>query len=235
MLMKIKKILNKLGYDMKKYHPIYETTIKPLNIKTIIDIGANDGHFAKEMRERFPDAFIYSFEPLQDCYKTLVSTMLGDANFKACNVALGEKKEIVDMQKSSFHPSSSILTMTNLHKSLYPKSKDISIEKIKIERLDKIFENEECRKKTMIKIDVQGFENKVILGGKETIKKAAVAIIETSFVSLYEGQPLFGDIFEAMRDLGFSYYGDLGRHFSKLSGKLIYEDSLFIKNELISS
>lgn len=234
MLMKIKKILNKFGYDIKKYHPIYETTIKPLGIKTIIDIGANEGCFAKEMRRMFPDAFIYSFEPLQDCHKTLVSTMSGDTNFKAYNVALGEEKGVVDMQKSSFHPSSSMLTMTNLHKSLYPKSKDISIEKIKIERMDKIFGSEEYKEKIMIKIDVQGFEDKVISGGKETIKKAAVAIIETSFVALYENQPLFSDINQLMQNLGFSYYGDLHKHYSGITGKLIYEDSIFINKGKIS-
>ena len=55
MLMKVKKLLNKFGFDIKRYHPLYDTTIKPLGIKTIIDIGANVGMFSKEMRERFPD------------------------------------------------------------------------------------------------------------------------------------------------------------------------------------
>ena len=232
--MKIKKMLNKLGYDVKKYHPIYKTTIKPLGIKTIIDIGANEGCFAKEMRKRFPDAFIYSFEPLRDCYKTLISTMSGDTNFKAYNAALGEKKEVIKMQRSSFHPSSSILTMTNLHKTLYPKSKNTSIEKIKTHRLDEIFKNEEYKNNIMIKIDVQGFEDKVILGGKETFKKAIVAIIETSFVPLYKNQPLFNDINQLMQNLGFSYYGDLHKHYSPTSGKLIYEDSIFINKHKIS-
>lgn len=230
--MKIKKLLNKLGYDIKKYHPIFETTIKPLGIKTIIDVGANDGLFAKEMRKNFPDAFIYCFEPLKDCYETLLSTMSDDKNFKPFNTALGEESGIVEIQKSSFHPSSSILTMANLHKTLYPKSKDISIEKIKIERLDKIIENEKLNQELLIKIDVQGFEDKVILGGGNTIKKAAIVIIETSFVTLYENQPLFNDINKLMDNLGFSYYGDLQRHYSKITGKLIYEDSIFINNKI---
>ncbi len=235
MLMIIKKILNRFGYDVKKYHPIYETTIKPLGIKTIIDIGANEGHFAKEMRKKFPDAFIYSFEPLSDCFKKLERSMAGDTKFKAFNTALGETKEQAIIQKSSFHPSSSLLKMAELHKKLYPKSKDMTPETIQVDRLDNMLAVMLMDRNILIKMDVQGFEDKVILGGKETIKKAAVAIIETSFVPLYENQPLFSDINQLMQDLGFSYYGDLHKHYSQITGKLIYEDSIFMNKKLFSA
>ncbi|MFN8465859.1 MAG: FkbM family methyltransferase [Caldilineaceae bacterium] len=46
----------------------------------------------------------------------------------------------------------------------------------------------------MVKIDVQGFEDKVLLGGELTIRHASMLIIETSFQVLYEGQALFGDV-----------------------------------------
>jgi hypothetical protein len=80
----------------------------------------------------------------------------------------------------------------------------------------------------------KGFEDKVINGGRKTIGKAAVVIVETSFVPLYEKQPLFADIHDLMKNLGFSYYGDAARHYSKDTNKLIYEDSIFIKKDKIS-
>lgn len=234
MLMKIKKLLNKLGFDIRRYHPLYDTTIKPLGIKTVIDIGANTGMFSKEMRKRFPDAQIYAFEPLSDCYKTLVSKMSSDNKFKAWNIALGDSNGQAEIKRSSFHPSSSILQMASLHKKLYPKSKGLKTESIEIKRLDDINELA-LEKNILIKIDVQGFEDKVIKGGKKTIERASVIIIETSFVTLYENQPLFDDIYNMLIGLGFSYYGDVGRHYSRFSDKLIYEDSVFLKKKLLTS
>jgi FkbM family methyltransferase len=234
MLMKIKRFLNKFGFDIKRYHPLYETTLKPLEIRTIIDIGANTGMFSREMRNKFPDAQIYAFEPLPDCYEALISKMKSDKKFKSWNVALGDANDQAKIEKSSFHPSSSLLKMTELHKRLYPKSKDSRIETIEVKRLDDI-RDLRLEKNILIKMDVQGFEDKVIAGGKKTIKEAAAIIIETSFVTLYENQPLFNDIYITLTNLGFSYYGDAGRHYSRLSGKLIYEDSVFLKKDLIAT
>src|SRR3989344_8752169 len=233
MLMKIKRLLNKLGFDIKRYHPLYDTTINPLGIKTVIDIGANVGMFSREMRGRFPDVRIYAFEPLSSCYQELVMRMGSDNRFRAWNVALGDSEGKTEIQKSSFHPSSSLLQMTSLHKKLYPRSKDVETESIEVKRLDDI-DNLILEKNILIKMDVQGFEDKVIAGGKKTIEKAAVIIVENSFIALYENQPLFDDIYKLLTSLGFSYYGDAGRHYSRFSGKLIYEDSVFIKKDLIT-
>jgi FkbM family methyltransferase len=155
--MNIKKMLNKWGYDVKNYRPVYETTIKPLGIKTIIDIGANVGLYSAEMRQKFPEAMIYAFEPLEDCFEKVEDRMKGDAHFKAWHTALGDTAGSTEIQRSSFHPSSSLLTMAPLHKRLYPKSQDSVTEKIEIKRLDDILRNEKLEKNILVKIDVQGF------------------------------------------------------------------------------
>lgn len=232
--MGLKKVFNRFGFDIKKYHPVYETTIMPLDIRTIVDIGANIGVYAREMRQRFPDAQIFAFEPLSDCYRAIEKRFEGDAKFKGWNVALGEKDEETTIKRSSFHPSSSLLPMSDLHRKLYPKSGGSISEIIQVRRLDDILRAENLEKNILIKMDVQGFEDRVMRGGEETIRNAAALVIETSFVPLYAGQPLFGDIHRIAEQLGLAYYGDLGRHWSRESGKLIYEDSLFIKKNLIS-
>ena len=235
-ILSVKKILNKLGYNLVYYRSPMETTIIPLDIKTIIDIGANTGDYAKEMRKLFPQSTIYSFEPLSSCFEALNLTMANDKNFKSYNTALGNEKGTTAINKSSFHPSSSILTMSDIHKHLYPKSKDSQQETISITTLDDILEREPLKKNVLIKMDVQGFEDKVIVGGQTIIDQASVVIIETSFVSLYQNQPLFEDIYALMMDLGFMYYGDLHRHYSKTTNRLIYEDSIFIKKaDLLST
>jgi len=55
----------------------------------------------------------------------------------------------------------------------------------------------------MLKIDVQGAELSVFKGGRERLSRAVVVHTEVCFLSLYKGQPLFGEIDIELRGLGF--------------------------------
>ena len=80
----------------------------------------------------------------------------------------------------------------------------------------------------LVKIDVQGFEDRVLRGGERTIREAKAIIIETSFVPLYEGQPLFSDIRRQLTGWGFVYAGSVGQIRSRTTGEVLQEDSLFL-------
>lgn len=224
--MLIKKFLRQLGFDVVRHRSYYDFVLRKRGIKTVIDIGANIGLFSKEMRGMFPAATIYAFEPLADCFAKLQKNMAGDQRFVARQLALGETSGSAIIQHSSFAPSSSLLPMSELHKKIYPKSSKHTEETIVMARLDDALKDQVLESPVFIKMDVQGFEDKVIAGGHETIAKADIVQIETSFVALYEGQPLFGDILDQMRALGFAYQGEAARHYDQ-HGKLIYQDSIF--------
>ena len=228
--MYLKHLLRKTGFDMRRYHSLYDTLLRHHSITTVLDIGANDGEWSAEMRRLLPQAQVYAFEPLADHHEGLISRFKNDRHFQSFNVALGEKDGEAEIERSSFHPSSSLLPMAALHKELYPKSKETHKEKILIRRLDSIAQELTLTPNILVKMDVQGFEDKVIAGGKETLGKATIVIAETSFVELYKNQPLFGDIHDALRNIGFSYHGNCGEHYSPKTGERIYEDSVFVKN-----
>jgi FkbM family methyltransferase len=230
MLLAIKKLLRRFGYDVRYYHPFWETVVTPLGITTVLDIGANNGEFSKEIFAHLPHAQVYAFEPLGDCYKTLQHTFAGNPNFHSYNVALSNAAGESTIHRSSFHPSSSMRTMAALHKTLYPKTAGAMEEKVTTARLDDIAKDIQVDGNLMIKIDVQGFEDTVIAGGTETFKRASLVLIETAFVELYEGQPLFGDIHDQLRTLGFSYRGAAAEHRNPKTGELLYQDSIFVRN-----
>lgn len=226
-----KKLVNRFGYDIKKYHSFYDEILVPLRIKTIIDIGANNGAYAVEMRKKFPEAEILSFEPLKTCFNNLNEKMAGDNNFKSWNLGLGDKPELTTINKSSFDQSSSFLPMSETHKKIYPKSKSSTQEQIEIQRLDDVLKDKKNQSPTFIKIDVQGFEDKVIKGGIDTLKNSDIAVIETSFVELYLNQPLFDEICILMSSIGYRYYGDIHKHYEPKSKHLLYQDSIFINTK----
>src|SRR3989344_7135139 len=166
----LRKSLRKIGLDLHKYRPIPDKfgQLKDLNINTILDIGANVGQFATEIRSKLPNAQIYSFEPLNECFEALETSFGADPKFKAFNYALGEAEVEIAMHKSAYSPSSSILAMSQTHKTLFPHTKEHTEEKIKIKKLDDVARDLNLEKEILIKVDVQGFEDRVIAGGENT-------------------------------------------------------------------
>ena len=200
-----------------------------MQIKTVFDIGANTGQFAETIYKLLPDAMIYSFEPLPDCYEELVASFAGKQRFKGFNLALGNETGKIKMNRNDFSPSSSLLPMAELHKKSFPFTQKELVQEVSIARLDDVGSNLELRKPILIKLDVQGFEDKVIAGGMSIIERADILLIELSMEQLYENQPLFEDIYQTLVKLGFKYRGNYDQLYSPLNGKILQIDGIFIK------
>lgn len=227
----LRKWIQKTGFDIHRFRPGAQKmdVLRHLGINTVLDIGANKGQFASEIRSILPQATIHSFEPLKDCFKVLENKFTHDHHFYAYNYALGDTDTAVSMHKNDYTPSSSILEMSDNHKTLFPHTTQSSLEMISIKKLDDIAPTLHLEKNILIKIDVQGFEDKVISGGINTFTQCDAILIENSFVTLYENQPLFSDIYKTLTSLGFEYRGALQEKINREDGSIISEDSLFIK------
>ncbi len=236
----VKKILEAAGYELRrininhKFEPEREDRfkwIRNLNIRTVLDVGANTGQFADEIHTILPDAAIYSFEPLRDCYDLLVEKMSHVPKFRAFDFALGSEASEVEIHRSEFRPSSSILRMGELHKRVFPFTSKDALEKIAVKRLDDVTRELDLTENILIKIDVQGFEDRVIAGGLKTIQMAKLLIVETSFQSLYDDQPLFDTIYETLKGMGLAYHGNFTQLLNPIDGSVLQADGIFIKSK----
>lgn len=165
--------------------------IRSTQLKTdyLVDVGAHRGNFAREM---FSQLNLYEgilFEPNPILFRQSIQELI-DSNTKigACEIGIGAKKG-----KSKLHIaandglSSSLLQMLDLHKDLAPESEYIIDHAVNIDSLDNVVSPDWSN--ILLKIDVQGFELKVLEGASETLKRTNVIVIETSFDDLYEGAP----------------------------------------------
>lgn len=227
----IKKTINFFGLDIKRYvkRPKPLDFIKHFEIQTILDIGANTGQFAKEARLVTKDAQIYSFEPLPQCYADVNKLFDGDNKFKSFNFALGDLEEEKTIHQNEYTPSSSILDLGNVHKQKFPYATKTFDLKIKIKKLDEIYKTLRIEPNLLVKIDVQGYEDKVINGGMETLSSAKAILIENSFIELYSGQPTFDKIYRKLNELGFQYSGSIQQKIDRKTSLVISQDSLFVK------
>ena len=198
------------------------------NYDVIIDIGANIGQFSQGFLERNPELIIHAFEPIPEAFQILQKTLGHYKGVDIYNLALGNKSGDFQFHLSSHLTSSSVLPMASLHKTAFPKSKEQKDINVRMERLDNILESKMVEgKKTLCKIDVQGYEYEVIQGGKKVLAYCDLIICEMSFKELYKKQRLFDDVYRELRDMGFIYIGNLSQIFNSIDGSVLQANAIF--------
>jgi len=196
-----------------------------LDVGVVVDGGANQGQWLAYARQIWPEARYVCFEPQGEC----ASMIPKDGNVTVVESALGDRIGLVKFNRSSFNQSSSILKMGVLHKEAFPFSAGESSVEVPVTTLDQWCE-ENGVWGDVVKLDLQGYELQALMHMPRSLMKAKVLCVETSYVELYEAQPLFGDIHDYLGQLGYRYAGciepPLG---SPLDGRPLEEDSWWVK------
>ena len=117
--------------------------------------------------------------------------------------------------------------MDDLHREEFPHTTNVIEETIQVKRLDDVADQLNIIGPLIVKIDVQGFEDRVIRGGELTLQKAHAIIVELSSYSLYEGQPSFADVHIQLDRLGFVFRGTVDQMLSPKDGRILQFDGLF--------
>jgi FkbM family methyltransferase len=203
--------------------------LRELDPKTILDIGANTGQFAVAINAIFPDTRILSFEPLPDCFEQLKRNMAKAKNFAAFNYGLGDKAGELPFERNAFSMSSSFLKMTRTHVDAFPFTSRSSTVQVQVERLDEVAPSLNIVEPFLAKIDVQGYEDRVLHGGQQTLRRAAAMLVEMSFEELYEHQPLFDSVCQQVQELGFTYQGNLEQMNCPKTGRVLQVNGIFMR------
>jgi FkbM family methyltransferase len=211
------------------------TVLDLLNIDTILDIGANEGQFGKNIRDNNYKGEIISFEPLTSARKKLLNYSKKDKNWivhERC--AIGDKNGDVAINISKNSVSSSILKINTLHTNAEKDSIYIDQEIAPTYKLDDLREyyiNSNSR--LFIKIDTQGYEKQVLYGAKEILKITKGVLCELSLVPLYDGQVLWREIVEILDEQGFILWALQKGFTDPKTGQTLQMDGIFVRKEEI--
>ncbi|MDP9054664.1 MAG: FkbM family methyltransferase [Acidobacteriota bacterium] len=181
------------------------TMMRHERIDTVIDVGANVGQYASELRESGYGGDIFSFEPLSQAFADLSKKAHGDANWRLFQTAIGAENGEAEINISRNSFSSSLLPMLETHIQAAPESRYLSTAPVSVRTLDTALQDIPLKdRRALLKIDTQGYEEPVLRGAANSLRQVYLVECELSLVPLYEGQCLFLDMVDKLAVLGFS-------------------------------
>jgi FkbM family methyltransferase len=184
-------------------HYIFDYIKEKLKVQgtTIIDVGANFGFHTLEFADLVGDeGKVYSFEPQRLVYYQLCGNVIlnGRGNIYANNVALSDEKTSLKMENLQYYSDEPI----NIGNAHLDACTHLAYNMVDVNTLDSF----ELDNVSVLKIDVQGYEPKVLDGAKETILKNKPVIfieVEAPQLSIYGWAE--NDIFSRLEALGYTY------------------------------
>lgn len=186
----------------------------------ILDIGSSACQTADIMRRTWPEANILLIEGNSDC-----EPLYRSKNYNYQIKLLGKKNGSTTYYKTKWSP---LCTGNSIYRELSYAYDDnnVIIEPQPIYKLDDVV----LGTYDLIKIDTQGSELDIILGGIDTFSKAKVIICEVALVDINMGGCKKEDIMNVLvKELKFDYIQPIEVVLSRDGLRIDYENLLFIK------
>jgi FkbM family methyltransferase len=234
----LQAVFARLGYELG---PKLESPLTPeearrsrllrsRGITLVLDVGASEGMYAKQLRRLGFDSKIVSFEPLSAAFAALEGAAAGDPLWECRRLALGSFDDTAEINVAGNSTSSSLLGMEDRQIQSAPQAKYVGTEKVEVSRLDSIWaELVGDEDRIYLKLDVQGFELEVLKGAEGCLSFVDCVQAELSFVPLYEGAPTFLEMIDELGSRGFRLAGLEEGHDDQSTGEMLQADGIFVR------
>lgn len=233
----VRRAARRLGFDVTRYapHASYRAQrielLRHHRVDLVLDVGANIGQFATELRVDGYRGRIVSFEPLHSVFADLEASTADDPSWEALNMGLGAEAGRAMINVSGNTQSSSMLPMVAAHSRAAPASEYVGTETIEVRRLDDVFGTVGAGAGApFLKLDVQGYERQVLDGGAATLPHLVGLQLEASVVEMYEGETLFPEMLRLLAGRGFALAAMTPSLVDPASARLLQLDAVFFRN-----
>ncbi len=233
----LRKALNGAGIEIHRFSPDSSrlgrlaTCLREHRIDFVVDVGANEGQFAQDLRTGGFGGRILSLEPMTVAHRLLTEASRGDSAWMVHpRCALGASEGEIELNISNNSVSSSVLPMLPAHSQAAPQSVYLGKETVSLTTLDLIAANFlGDAQAPFLKIDTQGYEWQVLDGAAQALSIARGVQIELSLIPLYEGQRLWLESIARLESLGFTLWALEPAFVDPSNGRTLQLDATFIK------
>jgi FkbM family methyltransferase len=236
-LLSIKRAALKAGVEIKRagpsplHGPRRGQMLAQHGIDLVLDVGANAGQYAKQLRREGYRGRIVSFEPVNEPFLELSRHASGDVRWECRRIALADTEGTAEIHVAGNSAmSSSLLEMKERHVQAAPDSAYVGSEQVRTARLDDLASAvADGAKHILLKLDVQGTEDRVLQGGTDLLSRVDLLEIELSLVRLYDGQRLLPEMLGWLAERGFTLIGLEPVLRDPESGYLLQVDGFFAR------
>ena len=244
----IQKLVNLFGYKVMKIKSTNDTDLDGLtkilitkSEPVIFDVGANKGQSITRYKKLFQNPIIHSFEPNIDEVNILKQKYINDKNLYLNNVAVGDKKGKLEFNINALSGHSSfnnlIPNTTWIKKrsnSIKTDHNNYTIKKVNAEiiTLDDYVNEKNLKNIDILKIDTQGFEDKVLLGAQNLLKNNRIKLIqlELIFSEIYESPLQIYDVEKNLIPYNYKLFG-ISNSGNLISNYIYQSDFIYVSQE----
>lgn len=206
--------------DLKRLKPDWSPQI-------IFDVGANVGQTAIAFHKAWPNAKIFSFEPVKDTFAILKTATQNLPNIEAVPMALGSSSG----ESSIKIFSDSRLASLDCNLSIRPST---NYETIKILTSDEFCTLHSIDSVSLLKIDTEGYDLEVLKGSINLLKNEKIDfVIAEIAANSCPGKISLAEMDNFLNDYEMICIGIYEQDFWQQVG-LYYGNSLFVRKTLIS-
>ena len=234
----IKKILNVIGYELKKINThkispeerpvgnmmslLKDLKTRGLNCSLIMDVGANRSHWSRMAKIVYPDSGFCLIEPQVEMKEDLEKfcTEFNKSFFVMAGAGADNKREKLaiwdDLSGSSL---------------LHTADDGTEQREIQIVTINDIINSKNISIPELIKLDIQGYELEALKGASLTLGKTEVFILEVSLFKFEPLTPVISDVINFMLERGYVVYDFPGFLRRPYDGALAQCDICFVKKD----
>ena len=202
-----KKVLRRLGLNIRRYDPTHDLgeLLRLYRVETVFDVGANAGMSGRYFRNLGFTGRLISFEPVSRYFEQLKQEATGDPLWTCENAAVADAEGEREINVSGgCGGASSFLNQTGETWESSPELQFIGRERVRVTTIDRAASQYySTGDRLFLKIDVQGYERKVLEGASYTMPRIVGLRTELSMSQFYESEPPMQEMLDYIYGLGF--------------------------------
>jgi FkbM family methyltransferase len=187
--------------------------------QVVLDIGAAQGSWTKLAMQSWPDAEYFMIEPLEERLTALQVLTNQHNNIKFMLAAAGSEPGTLHIDVTPDLDSSSLMYSGSASRE------------VPIISIDNLFDEGVIKQPDFIKIDVQGYELKVLSGAKKVLKSSDFILLELQFFRFSSEMILLHESIVWMNEQGFQPYEIVDVLRRPLDNAMGQCDILFIRKD----
>ncbi|UMG94063.1 FkbM family methyltransferase [Nocardioides sp. TF02-7] len=182
-----------------------------LDVNVVLDVGANRGQYARELRSLGYRGRIVSFEPVPRTARVLERWAADDPDWQVHRCALGDADETLAIHEGARQGRlSSLLPATDFGRSWSEGIDADRTVEVPVRRLDGLWDEVVAgvaEPRVYLKLDTQGYDVRAFAGAGDRVRDVLAMQSEVSMLPLYEGMPHHTEQLATYEAAGFELAG----------------------------